>query len=69
MQRNGFKENVPPPAGRPAPREEGGLFSGLGAHDQERKKLQEERRREYNAKLTGVSCLSLSQYICLYYFF
>lgn len=50
MQRNGFKENVPPAAA-----DDGGLFSKLGSHDDKRKQLMEERKREYNEKMSGVS--------------
>ncbi|XP_013416513.1 centrosome and spindle pole-associated protein 1 [Lingula anatina] len=53
---NGFhvdqnrKENIPPP--RPQSPEETGLIGQLGSYDQKRKKLEEERKKEYNKMLS-----------------
>jgi len=49
MNRN--KENLPPESETP----ELGLISKLGEYEEKRKKLQEERRREYNELLAVVS--------------
>lgn len=54
MPRNGYsKENIQPSGGG-----EGGLFSQLGAYEDSRRRLREERHREYNQFLAKV-CHSL----------
>ena len=59
------KENIPPaarttPRAAPEPRRkpstpEVGLIGKLGSYEKQRQRLQEERKREYNQMIAGVS--------------
>ena len=61
------KENIPPPRPAPEPsRKEStpdvGLIGKLGTYEKHRQKLQEERKREYNEMIAGVSGLRKREY-------
>ena len=49
---NGYKENIPPKGGQTE--EGGGLLGGLGQYEDKRRRLQEERKKEYNQLLAEV---------------
>ena len=63
------KENIPPaPAqrgggGKAPPTPEVGLVGKLGSYEERRKRLQDERKREYNEMIAGVGVLSLMVYV------
>ena len=57
VRKNGYKENVPPAGPTPGRDNASSMFSGLGAHEESKKKLAEERKREYNEKISQVSLL------------
>ncbi len=50
MRRNGFKENFPPRPDTP----EDPIVTKMGGYDDKRRKLQEERKKEYNSLLQKV---------------
>ncbi len=54
---NGHKENIPPR--RPETPEQP-FVTKLGSYEDKRKKLQEERQKEYNDLKKGVSCYQIS---------
>ena len=49
----GFKENIPPQDKHPEQAEHG-IMGNLGAYEEKRKRLQEQRKKEYNNLIAEV---------------